>query len=82
MKLIRMTKTMAGPDGVRVPGMKPFTVSDAEADGLVAAGAAEIIATISEQLTAAVLTPDLETAVAEPARETAVVAKPRKKAAK
>lgn len=48
MKLIRMKKTMAGPAGVRHPGLKPFTVGDEEAAQLVAADAAEIIATIAD----------------------------------
>ena len=43
MKLVRMLKIMAGPEGVRHPGMKPLAVSDQEAAELVAAEAAEVV---------------------------------------
>lgn len=78
MKLIRMTKTMAGPDGVRQAGGRPFTVSDEEAAQLVEAGAAVIIATIQA---AEVLTPDQETATVASAPEQAVTTA-KKKASK
>jgi hypothetical protein len=74
MKLIQMTKTMAGPGGVRPAFGRPFTVGDEEAAQLVAAGAAEIIAVITEQAEADVLTPDRETAVRS-APEQAIQAK-------
>lgn len=79
MKLIRMLKTMSGPNGTRSPGLKPFTVSDEEAAQLVAAQAAEIIADISATDIDDVLTPDIETATAEPDVEQAVTPKPRKR---
>lgn len=77
MKLIRMTKTLAGPNGVRQPGMKPFPVSDEEAAALVAAEAAEIIAEINDAETA--VNDDIETATAEPAAEQAVQPKPKRR---
>ena len=67
MKLIRMLKTMAGPNGVRSPGMKPFTVSNEEAEQLVAAEAAEVIATIADALV------EVETTALSGAPEMAVV---------
>ena len=75
MKLIRMKKTMAGPGGVRSPGMKPFTVSDEEAAQLVAAEAAEVIATIADA-------PEMETAALASAPEAAVIEQPKKRPAK
>lgn len=76
MKLIRMKKTMAGPDGVRQPGMKPFTVSDEEAAQLVAADAAEVIATIADAQ------PAPETTALQGAPETAVPTAPKKRPTK
>lgn len=81
MKLIRMLKTMAGPGGVRSPGMKPFTVSDVEADQLVAAEAAEVIAVIADPAQAADELPvEMETATVDPVMETAARPKAKKKA--
>ncbi|MEZ4714298.1 MAG: hypothetical protein R3A44_44370 [Caldilineaceae bacterium] len=73
MKLIRMLKTMAGPDGVWHPGMKPFTVDDETAEMLVNAEAAEIVATITPAVEAATVDPVTETADAPQA-----TAKPRR----
>lgn len=85
MKLIRMTKTMAGTNGVRAAGGRPFTVSDEEAAQLVAANAAEIVATITAQTETDVLTPDrsgAETAALAGPPEAAVPVKPVKKTKK
>lgn len=56
MKLIRMTRTMAGPAGSWHPG-QTRTVEDAEADALIAADAAELIAVIPVEETAVVTKP-------------------------
>jgi hypothetical protein len=75
MKLIRITKMMAGPDGVRHPG-QTLTVDNDSAAMLVDAGAAEVIADIQA---ADVLTPDIETAAVDPVVETAVQPKAKTK---
>ena len=84
MKLIRMIRTMAGPDGIRPAGSGPYTVSDEEAAMLVQADAAEIVATISDRAMDDVLTPDREVATVAGAPEAAVQRKsaPRKRAKK
>lgn len=81
MKRIRMTKTMAGPGGVRSAGQQ-YTVDDEMAVALVAAGAAEIIAPISDADISAALTPDRENASAVPSMEKAVQPRSAKKRAK
>lgn len=82
MKLIRMTKTMAGPNGVRHPGMKPFTVPDEEAAQLVTAEAAEVIATIADPVAQDDGLPvEIETATVDPVVETAARPKATKKRA-
>lgn len=83
MKLIRMTKTLAGPEGVFTAGSQR-TVSDEEAATLKAARAANIIADITEETEGEILTPDKETAAVAGAPERAVqaAAKPRKRAKK
>ncbi|MCA9903834.1 MAG: hypothetical protein KC547_08260 [Anaerolineae bacterium] len=72
MKLIRMTRTMASPAGIRTAGSGPYTVSDDEAAMLVAAGAAELVATITDREIGHVLTPDREVATVDPVDEAAV----------
>lgn len=80
MKLIRMLKMMAGPGGVRHVG-KTLTVSDDEADQLVAAEAAEVIAVIADPAQEADELPvEMETATVDPVAETAVRPKAKRKA--
>lgn len=78
MKLIRMTRTMAGPAGNWHPG-QTRTVEDAEADALIAADAAELIDVIAPMVTVHVDSDEIETATIDPVEETAVVTKKRKK---
>lgn len=87
MKLIRMTKTLAGPDGVFTVGSQR-TVSDAEAAALKEARAADIIADITEETEGEILTPDrpatssgAEIAAVVGAPERAVRKRPAKKKA-
>lgn len=83
MKLIRMLKMMAGPGGVRHVG-KTLTVSDDEADQLVAAEAAAVIAVIAviadPAQEADELPVEMETATVDPVAETAVRPKAKRKA--
>lgn len=78
MKLIRFTKTMAGPQGVYT-ALSQRTVSDELAQTLVDAGAAEVIAQVSDKVEAEILTPDKESAAVESAPEKAVQRKPAPK---
>lgn len=72
MKLIRMTKTMAGPEGTFGAG-KLRTVDDATATMLIEAEAAEVIALIAPAT--------IETASVDPVIETAARPKATKKKA-
>lgn len=73
MQIVRMIKTMAGPDGV-FPVGQVRTVDDAAAEMLIGAGAAELIAVITP-------TPP-ESAAVDPVVETAVQPKAKKRAAR
>lgn len=80
MKLVRMTKTMAGPQGILGVGTQTL-VTDELAQRLVAAEAAELIGepSIPEVKEAEILTPDKESAAVESAPEKAVTRKPAAK---
>lgn len=86
MKIIRMTKTMAGPSGTFAPGMLR-TVDDDTAAMLIGAEAAELAPGVKQPTLAPEpdADPELveeETAAVEPAPETAVIEAPRKKVKK
>ena len=83
MKLIRMTKTLAGPGGTFPVGSRR-TVSDAEAAALKAARACDILGDVPAEAAAEIVTPDKESAAVAGAPERAVAAKatPRKRAKK
>lgn len=70
MKIIRMIKTMAGPDGTFTAGMVR-KVDDAEAAALVDIRVAELVADIAAgPLESAALEPATEKAVPKAARKT------------
>lgn len=73
MKIIRMIKTMAGPDGTFTAGMVR-KVDDAEAAALVDIRVAELVADIAAG--------PLESAALEPATEKAVQPKAARKTVK
>lgn len=69
MKIIRMTKTMAGPYGVYPVG-QVRTVDDLTAAMAIGAGAAELVAHIADPATAA-QPAGAESAAVDPVAETA-----------